>query len=104
MASSRPMEGPHAGQQRLTTLAFGEKLQQFREQGGVGIDTLAKLANIDRSLLMSLEAEARDWHAFPLHGRDLIMRLAVALKLGVNATDELLMTVGFAPLFPRVQQ
>ena len=86
------------------TNPLGDKLRAYRKEMGMAPSTVAEDAGLDRDLVLSLEAHARDWQDFPLHGRDLIIRLAIALALDVASTDELLQSAGFVPLFPTVRR
>ncbi len=87
---------------------LGRTLREHRERAGLTITDVANRAHIDRAYLHKLEGQTADWLNRPLYGgpvkqpsRDLIIRLIIALQLGNDEADELLILTGYAPLSAR---
>ncbi len=86
---------------------FGQRLRELLEQSGKSVAAIALEIGVNRRYLWLLESRPSDWLERPADGevapqpsRDLIIRLAFALDLDIDACDELLLLAGYAPLFP----
>ena len=87
---------------------FSECLNRFRERAAMSVRQLAaeayltnpfvsRLVNWDVDLLnprLNYRRQREERHP----SRDTVLRLAIALRLSVIETDELLLSAGFAPL------
>ena len=85
---------------------LGKMLRQHREKAGKTMAAVAIEAGIDRAYLWRIEQQPHDALNRPPEGtppkqpsRDLVIRLAFALALSLDETDELLLIAGYAPLF-----
>ena len=84
----------------------GAALKAYREAAGLSIGDVAIEVGVDRVWLWRLETQEADWLHRPLDGapprqpsRDLIIRIAFALRLTGDEADELLIEAGYAPLW-----
>lgn len=89
---------------------LGETLKHYRTRAPMTIAQVATEVGIDRVYLWRLETQDADWLHRPLDGeaprqpsRDLIIRIAFALRLDLDEADELLMAAGYAPLWNPVK-
>ncbi len=87
---------------------FAECLNRFRERAAMSVRQLAaeayltnpfvsRLVNWDVDLLnprLNYRREREERHP----SRDTVLRLAIALRLSITETDELLLSAGYAPL------
>jgi transcriptional regulator with XRE-family HTH domain len=86
---------------------LGQKLRELRGEVGESIPEVARQIGVDRRHLWWLESQPGDWlertaegRPFTQPARDLIIRVAIAQRLTIDQTDELLLIAGYATLFP----
>ncbi len=91
-------------EKNMTNNPFADLLREYLACSGMSLNCLATAAEIDRAYLWRLLNQDGHWIDRPLQGRkyrqpsrDLVMRLALALHLPPDDTDELLMSAGYAP-------
>ena len=85
---------------------LGETLRFYRMKRGLTIAELASAVGVDRAYLFQLEDTDADWLNPPLDERaprpptrDLMIRIAIVLRLDLDHADDLLMAAGYRPLW-----
>ena len=94
------------GREKLQPInELGEALRFYRMKRGITIAELASAVGVDRAFLYHLEDADADWLNPPLDARgrqptrDLMIRIAIVLRLDLDHADDLLMAAGYRPLW-----
>ena len=77
--------------------AFSEQLFQYMEERGLTVTKLSELAMLSRSFMYQLCSGISS-------GRDIVLRLALVLELGVAEAQNLLRSAQKGALYPRVRR
>ena len=91
-----PLLGGLASQ--MDAPAFSEQLFQYMEERGLTVTKLSELAMLSRSFMYQLCSGDR------APGRDIVLRLALVLELGVAEAQNLLRSAQKGALYPRVRR
>lgn len=102
---TRLIEGSSGFTQTLEEIApeldektFSQRLRELMDRRGVKAAELAELSLMSRSFVYQLCSGERE------PGRDVVLRLALLLRAGIQETQRLLRAAGRGALYPRVRR
>ena len=81
----------------MAASTLGIALREYREEAGKTIFDVAVEAGIEQNYLSRIERDTVRGLYRP--SRDLVIRLGMAIGLGIDGVDELLLDAGYAPLW-----